>query len=223
MTMIRIFFIVLIVFLGPICITGHADPGTEDTTVYPQISKFVRSRDFARYNNLAVLPFSDAPNAPNSGQIAQGLASIILGRAGFKVVERSRLNNVLDEQKLLLSGLVNDNQAIKIGKILGVKGVVVGGVGQYESIIRTHRSVCEGRNPHMIPFMGLDCSKSEWIPERLQITSYVSATLRVIDVESGEIIYSASGYFPKGLIDPPQAILESLLFYMMMNWSDKFE
>ncbi len=46
----------------------------------------------------------------------------------FEVVERSRLMQVVDEQKLGLSGLLNQTQATQLGELLGVQAIVMGNV-----------------------------------------------------------------------------------------------
>src|SRR5262249_39695205 len=46
----------------------------------------------------------------------------------FSVVERDKLNMVLKEQGLAQSGAVDPASAAKVGKILGVKYIVLGGI-----------------------------------------------------------------------------------------------
>src|SRR5438093_4269964 len=49
----------------------------------------------------------------------------------FSVVERDKLNLVLKEQGLATSGAVDPASAAKVGKILGVKYVVLGGIDKF--------------------------------------------------------------------------------------------
>lgn len=44
------------------------------------------------------------------------------------IIERSRINKLLNEQQLSMSGLINADMAAKIGKILSVEGVVIGSI-----------------------------------------------------------------------------------------------
>src|SRR2546426_10379358 len=51
--------------------------------------------------------------------------------AKFSVVERDKLNLVLKEQGLATAGAVDPTTAAKVGKILGVKYVVMGGIDKF--------------------------------------------------------------------------------------------
>ena len=44
----------------------------------------------------------------------------------FKVVSRERLNELLEEQGLSLSGTIDDKSAVEIGNLIGVEGFVDG-------------------------------------------------------------------------------------------------
>ena len=44
----------------------------------------------------------------------------------YEVIERSRLDQVLKEQNLQVSGVIDDNQAVEIGQLLGLDALVLG-------------------------------------------------------------------------------------------------
>jgi hypothetical protein len=46
----------------------------------------------------------------------------------FDIVERTQLEQVMQEQKLGMSGLVDDSQAAQLGKVLGVDAIITGSV-----------------------------------------------------------------------------------------------
>jgi len=48
--------------------------------------------------------------------------------------------------------------------------------------------------------------------------SYVSLSVRILDVETGALIYSGSGQFEKGLANPPQQIAERILGEILAKW-----
>ena len=50
----------------------------------------------------------------------------------FSVIERDKLNLVLKEQNLATSGAVDPSTAAKVGKILGVKYIIIGGVDKFK-------------------------------------------------------------------------------------------
>jgi TolB-like protein len=89
-----------------------------------------------RYENqptLAVIPFQAEEKLAKRGiglAISEMLTAKIFNMKSYKVVERAELKKVFDEQKLGLSGVVDSNNAIAVGHILGCKIIVVGNVIQ---------------------------------------------------------------------------------------------
>jgi hypothetical protein len=131
----------------------------------------------SQISRLAVLPFSDGPGASavNSGPAVAGFVLERLAQSGkYQLVERSRLKTILDEHDLEAADLIDPATAAKVGKLAGVEAVVTGSVSQYDqdkSIVYIY----------IIPII---------------TRSYrVGATIRIIDVDGGMIIYakSASG------------------------------
>jgi curli biogenesis system outer membrane secretion channel CsgG len=58
----------------------------------------------------------------------------------FSVVERDKLNLVLQEQGLATAGAVDPTTAAKVGKILGVKYIILGGIDKF-NIDNTHGAI----------------------------------------------------------------------------------
>jgi len=186
---------------------------TQRKGIYPTITYFVGSTDVAKYKRVAVLPFSDAPYAPQSGQIIQGLTSQILAQLGFEVVERTRLMDILQEQKMDSLGFFDTDQSIKLGKILGVRAVVVGEVGQYMTQQRkTDTTYFPWTNFYTGQTVSIPIQGKQWME------SYVSLSLRVLDVETGSLIYSGSGQYSQGLTNPPQQLAENILGGILSKW-----
>jgi len=181
--------------------------------VYPTIDYFVGSAEYSKYKRIAVLPFIDAPNASQSGQIVQGLAGQSFSKFGFDVIERARLFDILNEQKLYLTGAIDDSQSLKVGKLLGAKAIVVGEVGQYTTQQRSTDTV-------YIPITNFTTGRTTYFPRQGQQwnENFVSVALRVIDVESGQLIYSGSGYFDRGITNPPQQIAELIVGGIIVKW-----
>lgn len=81
---------------------------------------------------VAVLDFTGfmLGEAGNSVAIGKAVSAMLVtefsGRDGMRVVERARLNDLLTEQRLALSGRVEESSAIEVGKLLGVQYVIYG-------------------------------------------------------------------------------------------------
>lgn len=217
---------------------------SQNNSEYPTVTKSIGSQNFEKYKRLAVLPFADAPYAPQSGQTAQSIASTIFAKAGFHVVERSRLYNILDEQKLMSSGLIDEKQSVRLGKLLGANAVVVGTVGQYQTISKhtepyyeTVYNPCDAECEKDVmwlsalksPEYALEVLKERNKPKYILREgkswneAYVSVSLRVIDVETGLQIYAASGFYEKGYTNPPQQLLEFIMQALVIEWGKEHQ
>lgn len=77
---------------------------------------------------VAILDFeSAAPGNPELGaQVSQVLTATLSDEQGFSLVDRSSLAQTLREHELNLTGLVNAEQAAKIGKLAGARILITG-------------------------------------------------------------------------------------------------
>jgi len=88
--------------------------------------------------NIAVVDFTDLQgNVQEIGRfMAEELTtSLVLGERSFKTIDRANLRNILSEQKLTMTGLVNPENAKKL-KISGVDGLVTGTLTPFGESIR---------------------------------------------------------------------------------------
>lgn len=111
-------------------------------------------------------------------QIGRGLAKMmttaLVESRRFKVVERTPevIQNILQEQKLSLTGVVDSQTAVSVGKLLGAHAVVIGEVSEF-GIRKTGT------------YTGLTGTRK--IKTRLVVDA------RMVDVETGEIIAAKTG------------------------------
>ncbi|MFO7888981.1 MAG: DUF6340 family protein [bacterium] len=79
---------------------------------------------------VAVVDFR-GPDRSGS-QIATLLQSKLIESNHFDIIEREKINRVLEEQNMGMSGVMDEETAVEIGKVLGVDGMIFGEVTQYE-------------------------------------------------------------------------------------------
>ncbi len=107
---------------------------------------------------LAIFDFEVKSSVPGYEALAtdvpQALAEALLAGENVRPVERSSLEKVLREQELSLSGVVDERDAIKLGKLAGASHILLGTV----TIIGDQARI----------------------------------SCRVINVETGEIVYAGS-------------------------------
>ncbi|MBT9536804.1 MAG: curli production assembly protein CsgG, partial [Nitrospirae bacterium] len=123
---------------------------------------------------------------PGDWDIGKGISDMMVTQlvkdGTFSVIERKQLEKVLSEQKLGASGLVDASTAAQIGKILGVKYVILGSITQFG--IDT-KNIDTGGFGRMFG-LGADVGVSTAVA-----TVYIDA--RMIDTTTAEIVAVAEG------------------------------
>lgn len=95
----------------------------------------------------------------------------------FAVIERTKLDQILQEQNLGTTGRIDTSSAAKIGRVLGVQTIIIGSVTEF-NIDRQSQGV-------NIPMFGsVGGGKT---------TANVKINMRAIDTKTGEILYTAQG------------------------------
>ncbi|NPU83801.1 MAG: tetratricopeptide repeat protein [Syntrophaceae bacterium] len=105
-------------------------------------------------NTLAVSPFGEKGNTEKTKYLRKALAAMIitdLSKAkGIQVVERIRMQKLLDEMKLGQSGIVDPATSPRIGRLLGagkiVSGSMLGAGADDLHVLRILTSVASGKD-----------------------------------------------------------------------------
>jgi curli biogenesis system outer membrane secretion channel CsgG len=132
---------------------------------------------------VAVIPFDNRTDwwAQAMGEVAADMIVTRLVNSGqFTVIERERLDAILEEQGFQLSGQVNPTDIVQIGRLAGVMYMITGSVTRF-SIDEIGTRVL-GRN------VGYTEAQSEM-------------NVRVISTETGEIITAVEGAGSKRLVN----------------------
>jgi len=111
--------------------TGMCGCRTAQTVPTDQLTP----RSLAGICSVAILPFGDAPGADagRSGQVVAGcLAAALRQHTPWRIVERQHIADIKAELAFQQSAFADPNEAVRIGKLLGVQAVIVGNVSQYE-------------------------------------------------------------------------------------------
>src|SRR3990167_2858963 len=90
----------------------------------------------------------------------------------FIVVERDKVNKILEEQKLGLTGTIDANTAAQMGKILGLNAIVTGAISNF----------------------GVRTTGSDYlVTQSKRQEASCTVDIRVVDVETGQILLGDSG------------------------------
>lgn len=94
-------------------------------------------------------------------------------QVNFQLVERDRLNTILSEQNLILSGVVDPSRAVDIGRLLGADALIFGTVTQFN---------LESTGRVRVRSIGISGTRGR-----------VGVTTRMVNAESGVIMGSVQG------------------------------
>ncbi len=90
---------------------------------------------------IAVLSFRDTASAgTNIGfgdAVSEMLTTALIRSERFEVIERAQIAKILEEQQFSVSGSVDSDTAIELGRLLGVEYIIVGSIARLGSLFET--------------------------------------------------------------------------------------
>jgi curli biogenesis system outer membrane secretion channel CsgG len=120
--------------------------------------------------------------------VGKGIADLLVDKlvadGTYSVIEREKLDKVLTEQNFSNSNRADNTTAAQIGRVLGVQTIIVGSITQFGRDDKKMDTGGFGSAASRFGIGGLSRSKS---------TAVVGITARMIDVNTAEILASATG------------------------------
>ena len=135
---------------------------------------------------VAILYFDYTGKDDQMGMLRKGLAQMLIsdlsGNASFEIVERDRLQEILEELKLNQTNQIDKGSANKIGKLLGARYMVLGGYFDLMGSLRVDARVVEVETGKVIKSVGSTSKPEEFLnlQQRLsgELTSVLSTELK---------------------------------------------
>ncbi|MBI2915281.1 MAG: hypothetical protein HYY07_00305, partial [Elusimicrobia bacterium] len=143
--------------------------------VSANVTEKVESKYTGPKRRVGVVDFENktAYGQSRLGQAASDILITELVKTGkFIVVEREKVNKLLEEQKLGLTGAIDANTAAQMGKILGLNAIVTGAISNF----------------------GVRTTGSDYlITQSKRQEAACTVDIRVVDAETGQILHADSG------------------------------
>jgi TolB-like protein len=110
-----------------------------DKEIADLTAQVVNAVDGTEVKTIATLDFVDLQG--NTSQLGRFVADeistgLVVAKKRFSVVDRANLSKIMQENKLTVSGLVDPNNAKKLGQIAGVDAIVTGTLTPLDKTIR---------------------------------------------------------------------------------------
>lgn len=163
---------------------------------------------------VALIGFEDYPGLTGSGENSATIFEKYLLQGGYSLVERRQINELMKERMLQSNGTYDQATIQKIGKILGVHALVFGSLNDYntpreqtvfvdipqqqsspiygqietrekkgDTSVKTTQNIITGYNYSWT---------SQTVAQLEKIPAHVGISVRMVSVETGEVIWSAS-------------------------------
>ena len=131
---------------------------------------------------IAVLYFDYGGKKTDLEPLREGLAQMLISDLAelgeIRVVERARLNALLEEQKLGASGKVDAATAARIGKLLGARELVLGSYFDLAGALRIDARVVEVETGKIVRSVGVNGPAGDfWALER-ELAAKLADTMR---------------------------------------------
>jgi curli biogenesis system outer membrane secretion channel CsgG len=121
--------------------------------------------DFGFLESVAVVPFENASENQGAGnQATRYFNNALLATEAFEIVEPGEVARVLENEGLVRTAQLSDQQIVAIGQQLGVQGLFLGSVTESSSIRSGATTV-----------------------------SVVTVVIRLVETETGATVWSATG------------------------------
>jgi hypothetical protein len=157
------------------------------------------SAEAASLRRIAVLQFDRRAGGPDiTAEVETMLANVqVNGQPYFAVVERNKIQQVMREMKLGESGVIREDTAAKLGKMLGANGVYAGTITRNEVVNTNYqesRNRCtqyekkKDKKGNMVD--GNCLNFQDYLVSCTKRTAYFTFLPKLIAVESGSIAFS---------------------------------
>jgi len=82
--------------------------------------------------------------------VAEWIITALVKDGRFEVVERRLLESVIEEHKLVMSGVVDAGSAEELGHLLGVKVIITGSLMSYQNVMEANARIIDVRDASII-------------------------------------------------------------------------
>jgi len=152
----------------PVTFAQTLDTGLQDLS--NQISAGISE---SNKKKVAVVEFSDLDGKVTEfGKfLAEELITRLFASKKFNVVERQLLNKVIEEHKLNMSGLIDENTAKEIGKILGVDAICSGTITDLVNSVKVNARMIDTETGSIFAVASTKIEKDEVVKKLMGMVS----------------------------------------------------
>ena len=136
-----------------------------DTQISDLCNQIATEMSEYQKTTIAVIEFSDLDgNVTDLGKfLSEEVITKLFQTKKFKVIERQLLNKIIKEQKLQVSGIIDEASAKKLGKLLGVNAIVSGTIAELANSVKLNARLIGTETGEIFGAASIEIAKDESI------------------------------------------------------------
>jgi len=134
--------------------------------------------------------------------LSNRLRTLLVNLDGYKVVERSRMEEILNEQGFQQSGCTSDECVVEVGKLLGVQKMLTGSFGRFGNIYTLELRIIDVQTAKIESSTNYDYQSEI---ENLLLEGVETALRKLLLKTSSETLYQSQKGSLKIITNPPGA------------------
>ena len=155
------------------------------------------SLDQNQKNKIAIMEFVDMQgNVSNLGKyISEELTTRLYRTGKFEVIERQLLDKIIQEQKISLSGIVDENSAVELGRVLGVDAIATGTIGDLGSSVKVNARLISAELGKLFSVASVEIPKNDKV--KVLLSQIVASTATTTVAASGTNVKASASHTVK--------------------------
>jgi TolB-like protein len=158
---------------------------------------------------VAVLDFEiNGLNVENSSGFTNRIIMSLFETGQYIVIERSKIQELLEEQNSKNIGCTNSQCAVEIGKIIGVRKVILGNIDKTGDLFSVSARIVDVESGNILNFYSEDCNNCSiedistlLIPTiAMKIANKPLPKIKITDIKNAENQYNSSSKASKVLL-----------------------
>lgn len=177
--------VLIVLFGGCAASTGTTAvlPITLDSELNNLAGQISQSFSENEKTDIAIIEFSDIDGKiTNLGRfLAEELTTRLYMSGKFNVVERQLLNKIMQEQEMSLTGMIDENSAVRLGHLLGVQAIVSGSITDLGSYLKVNARLISSESGQVFSVASVQIPKDKSVEGLLGFVSLTAAQTKPAD------------------------------------------
>jgi len=152
---------------------------------------------------IAVLPFENTVKTKVAPKVVAHTTNALanLDDPFLKIVDRENIDRILEEQRLGLSGVVDESTAVEVGELMGAQAVLMGTIIDYrEELGKLKRSSMKGFESYRVKLLNSETQEYYYQTRYKQVEYneyyqenrvYLSVSYKLVSLKTGELLASS--------------------------------